>query len=572
MEPYELGISKDIVLRTKVARLGEGFNSFSLDRIKASLFTKEALNTVEEQVSPDLDLHLEISESLQELASKLNIHAQMAASYMGNSVEGTADYMHETESSANTLFVTIRGNAVYKRGMLEMGPKTKNTILEYMRDPGGLVQQYGDYFCSQLDYGAELIIFLKVIASSTTDKQNIAASLKTSFGIGAVKVDASVSMSKAISQHTAQARTEFSFYQSGGLAAPEGISLDDLMKYWRTYFTEKNAISLIAATYTPWTNFVLEDDIRVADALNIKKQLKAALEPAWKTRDKYLRYLAGYDLVLGAYTSAYENGTYLDKEIRQEYPVYLPTEYYKFIRADIERLTKLLGRALSDNAGSMDLPDPDPLIRGCSADLPELVLKDKRRQGEIQKGFPEYYEEKLKKRRIIKSDLFGGPGGNVFDDEIGIKNVEGITSIRFDSVYWQPSIPHGAVVIKGDIRKASRWVLTKFQWTARARDGKAWTSPEHAPDLGGKRYTLTLAQGDYIEEIGVYSDVFVCQLIFVIRRHNKKEKELVCIPESLDPGLSKVVQLRTITNMRFVGFHGHAGKWLDAIGFYYIEE
>ena len=144
-------------------------------------------------------------------------------------------------------------------------------------------------------------------------------------------------------------------------------------------------------------------------------------------------------------------------------------------------------------------------------------------------------------RVLLQSNLFGGPGGNFFDDHN--VNIVGIVGMR--------------------IRAEDR-AVNSIQVTYRLRDGSNYTAPMHG-QTGGTEYSFTLADGEKLTRMegefnqGISTGV-IDSLTFYSNMNN------VYGPY----GTTDQVQF-SFTATEFVAFFGRDGSLIDAIGIYYIN-
>ena len=146
-------------------------------------------------------------------------------------------------------------------------------------------------------------------------------------------------------------------------------------------------------------------------------------------------------------------------------------------------------------------------------------------------------------RVLLQSDLFGGPGGDFFDDIEHNDNIVGIVGMRI---------------------QAGGQAVNSIQVTYRLRDGSNYTAPMHG-QTGGTEYSFTLADGEKLTRMegefnqGISTGV-IDSLTFYSNMNN------VYGPY----GTIDQIQF-SFTATEFVAFFGRAGRLIDAIGVYYIN-
>lgn len=524
MNAYQLGFD-EIEIQTDAAKLGEGFNSLYLcRRPQARLFPERAIKkSIQEQTEvPTQKLEFIVAQSSRELATKLNIHAQAAAKYAGvGSAGGSADYLSEEYFSENRFVFCFRGLAVSRRVSLIANPELIKSAPGYLSDPETLLDTFGDYYCSELVYGGELVIFVTITTKDRATKQDMAAKLTTKFTAGLAKVSASVECQRSFTEATKDAETAVSLYQVGSTETPTDATFGTYLEYAFHYFEKEHTNNLMRAVYRPVTQLPgLEPASR--------RQLKKVLTPLWEKRDKYLEWLGGYQQQEQEYEEAFKT--------QSDY--YLPTAYYNLIKQDLDDRIKAISDELRKNAGGLNLRDPHEVIPA---------------------GVPEYYERKLKSREIKESAYWGGAGGGEFSDQV--TDLEGLTEIY---LAWHSS---------------SNGIFTCLQSRIIVREGtseKTVENPAHGHGGTGaaeRRLTVTLNQGDRIEGIQVRRDAFVRQITFCIRRKDTQELQQVGpFPDEPNPQTrwpGSVVNEKS--NIILLGFHGRSGSWVDALGIKYID-
>ena len=145
---------------------------------------------------------------------------------------------------------------------------------------------------------------------------------------------------------------------------------------------------------------------------------------------------------------------------------------------------------------------------------------------------------------LLKSNFYGGPGGNFFDDRNGCHTIVGIVGMR--------------------IRATEDRAVNSIQVTYRLRDGSNYTAPMHG-QTGGTEYSFTLADGENLIRMegefnqGITTGV-VDSLTFYSNMNN------VYGPY----GTTCQTQF-SFTATEFIAFFGRAGSYIDAIGVYYIN-
>ena len=145
-------------------------------------------------------------------------------------------------------------------------------------------------------------------------------------------------------------------------------------------------------------------------------------------------------------------------------------------------------------------------------------------------------------RTVMKSTIFGGAGGQEFDDyalESGIVSIKSIS-----------------------IRSGNQ--VDSIQVTYRLANGQTWTSARHGGG-GGELSVLTLGEGDYISKIeGKTNGVLVDQLLITVTRDNGSVKVF-------GPFGSTGKTPFTIEG-NIIAFFGRAGNLMDSIGFYCFKK
>lgn len=524
MNGYELGFD-DIEIQTDAAKLGEGFNSLNLSRRpQARLFPKGAIakSIAEKLETPTRETEFFVAESSRQLATKLNINAQAAAKVAQVGSAGvSADYLSEENFSENNFIFCFQGRAISRRESLAANPELIKSAPGYLCDPETLLETFGDYYCSELVYGGELVIFVTITAQNRSHKKEIAGKLEASFSKAKANVKASASYKNSFSEATTNAKTTVRLYQVGSIAGPQDQTFATCLDYAFKYFEEEHTNNLMRAVYRPVTQLpLLQQDVR--------KELIKTLKPLWEKRDKFLEWLGGYQQAVHDYEAAFSS----------ESDYYLPTNYYAPIRKDIDASLAGLTKELKRNAGGMDLCDPEEVIR------------------KIKKCPPDYYLEKLENRRIQSSALWGGIGGVEFNDPV--KDLEGITEIELTSDnrsgliigrLTTSSLKHGGniqVTQHGSIPTKKFFLDADPVYTV-------WPS-------------ISLNKGDWIESVEVKADTYVRQIKLGIHRKGKPELEEVALPPNVTQGVPNKME-----NIIVVGFRGRSGDWLDAVGIKYIE-
>ena len=141
-------------------------------------------------------------------------------------------------------------------------------------------------------------------------------------------------------------------------------------------------------------------------------------------------------------------------------------------------------------------------------------------------------------RVLLQSNLFGGTGGDFFDDHND--NIVGIVGMR---------IPAGNVV-------------NSIQVTYRLRNGSNYTAPLHGSP-GDTEYSFTLADGERLTRMeGMVNSGHLIDVLTFYSNMNK-----VYGPY----GTTDQIQLFSITATEFIAFFGRSGSRIDAIGVYYIN-
>ena len=144
-------------------------------------------------------------------------------------------------------------------------------------------------------------------------------------------------------------------------------------------------------------------------------------------------------------------------------------------------------------------------------------------------------------RVLLQSNLFGGPGGNFFDDHN--VNIVGIVGMR--------------------IRAEDR-AVNSIQVTYRLRDGSNYTAPMHG-QTGGTEYSFTLADGENLNRMeGEFNQRITTGVIDSLTFYSNMNN--VYGPY----GTTGQIQF-SFTATKFVAFFGRAGSFIDAIGVYYIN-
>lgn len=541
MNAYELGIGQEIEIQTSAARLGEGFNTFNLSRLpQSSLFTEESIAaSIQEHgkatSSQGVELKYTVSETSDHLATSLNIHAQAAASFFGVKAEGSASYVTDKSFDENCLVASIRGAAQARTQSLKSNPELQEIALKWLENPKALVHTYGDYYCSELIYGGELIIFIKITTTSVSEKRDVAAKLKASWASGS----ASTEMESKFEEVTKNVSKEFSIYQVGSLKTPEKDDLPTLIAYAHKYFENTElSTNLFRAVYRPLTHLPFGEP-------GFMLELENLLRPAWERRDIFLLWLGEYQRARYDYAVAAASGS----------NYYLPSKYYDLVRKGIENREAKLADEIKANSGRTEIKDPRDIISDYH---------------------PDYYQSKLEKREIKSSALWGGHGGGEFRD--AVNNLEGLTSIEFTT------------------HSTEEGVIGYIRTRALLKDGKPQDSGPHGK-YNGELHSIQLSKGEFIEAVGVrYDSKFVRQLTFWVRTKKKKEdleqngpSPLVqdgLYPFEPDPALVQYGPYPPVSNpdqrwpnsktdgrkdIILCGFHGQSGSWLDALGIQYIE-
>ena len=144
-------------------------------------------------------------------------------------------------------------------------------------------------------------------------------------------------------------------------------------------------------------------------------------------------------------------------------------------------------------------------------------------------------------RVLLQSDLFGGPGGNFFNDYND--TIVGIVGMR---------IPAGNVV-------------NSIQVTYRLRDGSNYTAPMHG-QTGDTEYSFTLADGEKLTRMeGMVSSGHL-PLIGVLTFYSNMDKVYGPYGTTVTGQI-----LFSFTATEFIAFFGRSGSRIDAIGVYYIN-
>ena len=146
-------------------------------------------------------------------------------------------------------------------------------------------------------------------------------------------------------------------------------------------------------------------------------------------------------------------------------------------------------------------------------------------------------------RVLLQINLFGGPGGDFFDDVEHNNNIVGIVGMRIHA---------------GDE------AVNSIQVTYHLRDGSNYTAPMHG-QTGDTEYSFTLADGEKLTRMegefnqGISTGV-IDSLTFYSNMNN-----------AYGPyGTTDQIQF-SFTATEFVAFFGRAGHLIDAIGVYYIN-
>ena len=138
----------------------------------------------------------------------------------------------------------------------------------------------------------------------------------------------------------------------------------------------------------------------------------------------------------------------------------------------------------------------------------------------------------------LQSDLFGGAGGNFFDDYEDNNYIAGIVGMRIHA---------------GD-------QVDSIQVTYRLNDGTTYTAPRRG-GAGGGEHTFTLADGEKLTRMEVMTNgVVVDRLTFYSNLNNEYG------PYGTNGGT-----LFSVTASEIVAFFGQVGSFniMDAIGVYY---
>ena len=154
-----------------------------------------------------------------------------------------------------------------------------------------------------------------------------------------------------------------------------------------------------------------------------------------------------------------------------------------------------------------------------------------------------------------QSNLYGGPGGNFFDD-----HNDGPGGNFFDDHNNNDTI----VGIVGMRIRAEDRVVNSIQVTYRLRDGSNYTAPMHG-QTGGTEYSFTLADGENLIRMeGEYNQRITTGVVDSLTFYSNMNN--VYGPY----GTTGQIQFSFIAT-KFVAFFGRAGSFIDAIGVYYIN-
>lgn len=515
MKAYELGVNKPIELQTMHATLGEGFNTFDLSsRPGGCLISQQSLeesNKSKRTLSKDVNLECSISETSEELATSLNIKSALAFKCFGVSVKGAAEYLAKTKIDETSLVASVQGLAQHATLSLVTNPTLTKGASRVLANPVELLRKYGDYYCHKLIYGGELIIFIVIKTSSVDEKRDIKASLGVKWGVGG----ANASTASEFERITKNCKKEYKIYQRGKIALQKEQDLKNLLDTASEFLdkSEEFETNLIRAEYRPITQLACEEP-------GVMRDLKERLKPAWRNRDDYLNYLGEYNRLIHEYA---------DKASpREKNSYYLPTAYYKKITRQIHAHIKQLETEVTNNAGEILQSNPKNII----TDFP-----------------PEYYLENLEKHEIKKSDSCGGPRGGPFEDPI--KNLEGLTEIEFST------------------NPGSGGVIGYIRTKTLLKDRKLQEGVYHGKTRGTV-HRIKVKKGEYIKAIEVRGDQFVRQITFWIRQKDDTLKQMGPYPKELNPQLAELETIK-FEDIILCGLYGRSGKWLDALGFNYIE-
>ena len=139
----------------------------------------------------------------------------------------------------------------------------------------------------------------------------------------------------------------------------------------------------------------------------------------------------------------------------------------------------------------------------------------------------------------IKSGVFGGSGGTIFNDYTRERSIVGVKSVH---------IHHGNQVDMIEI-------------TYNLSDGRTWNG-QHGGSGGSSHSSFSLAEGDYISKIdGKTNDVIVDQLTFTVT--TKTGSTVVHGP------YGKTAKKAFSVQGKIVAFFGNSGNLLDGVGVYY---
>lgn len=580
MDAYAIG-SNEIEIQTQSARLGEGFNSLNLSRRHDSNWFQDDQNPFKEVIleTPQTVVQFEIAETSYELTNKLGINAEMAASYadpaFSAGVETTANYVKE-ESFTNKSFVLFfHGKAISRRASLPSNPKLNPLALSYLSNSKQLLDTFGDYYCSELIYGGELVILVTITVQDATKKDEIKTKLsafvkekvsaiagsltdnlkkkdeskkeeKTADGKTEDKKEEegagarlSFEVRKEFNEITKDTQTKVDIYQVGSYETPKDTTFPTYLEYAFNYFNQDHVNNLMRAVYRPVTQLpILDQDSKPSEVL---QNLAAELKPAWEKRDTFLSWLGEYQQAVHDYEEAYHNGKY-----------YFPQAYYDLVYKDLTDLEKKAAKKVASFDGTTKFSDPEKFIRG-------------------QKR-PVDFQTKLAKRKIQALGPWGGNGGGEYNDSVN--NLTGITRV---TVTWDDRAG-----TPGFLSYAIGGIIGTIETRYKTRDDKDYVilHGTHPPDPNiftidyhQQSRSFSLDKGDYIEAIEVWSDHYVRQITFWVRRKETRALEKqgpfppIPNPKSRWGGVERHYK----ENIILLAFKTRSGSWIDALGIYYID-
>lgn len=534
MEGYELGFD-EIEIQTESATLGEGFNSISLQsRPEVTLFTEETLgeSEIKRIDAPKTEIKYFVSESAYDLSTKLGVHTDFSLKYLGFRAGGSADYVREESFSEKSFVFVFWGQSKSYSERLKPNPKILPDKLAILQDPKRVLFELGDYYCSELIYGGELILFVSVMASSREEKETVKAALNASIGYGAFDGSMNASLTNDFNQKTASTQTSCQIYQVGATSSPKSTNFSTNIQYALAYFNDKTqSNSLMRAKYRPITKLSLSQ--YKGGMPDVMRNLHAVLLPLWKKRDEYLSQLADYHQLQNEFNMAFQpDSTY-----------YLPKENFDDYQEDLSSSEKRILEELKRNDGGYGLQDPS-----------QVIPNDRR----------EKFKKQLESRKIESTDCWGRTKGMAFLDHPA--NVERITEISLG--YYNPK----------DFGFQQPLTVCYLGTTILLKDGQKISFSHGLKNEKVKIHDLHLNEGDFIQAVEVRYDDFVRQVTLKVKTKEKQDLETfgpfpnVPDPEQTWPDSS----VGKKEKIHLVSFYGHVvfdqyNQLLTSLGAFYID-